>query len=575
MNTTSNLIFFNIDGASLDFVSFRDVEMLNCSNLFLINVKASFNTITLINISIINMIYSAFYVAYIEQNDQLNFLSPNVFFVNLTNIFIQNCLYQNTLFLFHTPNKDINLEIKEFAANYSYCQIIFYLGSLSTTYKNYQAKFNNITLINMKGSIKNPGINYFVYLTASIDSISITNFIAANCTSIQILHLITSFNLINLFNISISFIAQNNYFLMTVMYRNNYNNLSKMNSVLSIQNMNIKSTKISKSVNYVFVLKTINAPILLKFSKCYIENLQASSIFYFESLVFKLFSVEISNLEFYNVKSFTKWLFFLNFATAPISFGSISNIYIHDSDTFILISLPHMFENIILKNITIINIHYNWFYVIGISQKESRSTNYTKVEMENILFLDVEINNDFGSPMSSLAFTGFDELIMQNIFIKNMRNYKLEMQRIACFGNLGVFRIVIMKNIYFEQNVWCNLYQVFILKSILYLEVNNFRFNISWNSLPSIRRFQGLYIINSNNITFRNNEFHGLSTIERPQYKSEEIGVVAFMAEESYNFPLSGNYSLIIESKILIAGRREREEKKDNFIIFLFLFFFF
>ena len=552
--TSNDLIFLDIEDLTADVLFLRDFQISDCSSLLLINIKASFQTVDIFNISIKRLKYSSHYLIYLEQTDQSNYLFTDISCVKLTHIVIQNCVFENKIFSFKVLNNVVMLEINDFNFDSTNANSLFEFQSISTMYKYFKVFLNNFTLTQMKGDISDSGLLYVVNsITSPVDSIVITNLIVSHCTSIQILHLRSKYNYIIIANLSISFIYQNNdnFMIIEQPYEDDDISSSKMNCSLSFYNVRIKSAVIATKISIAILIITYNRPVKIYFNNSYIENFKLGTMFYLSSPLIRLISVDIFYLEFYNVKSINDNFFFLYSSDAPMCNVSISNIYIHDSDTFFLILLTQMFDNINIKNITIVNIHYNLYYIIAIFQAESQSTEYAKVEIDHFIFLDVELNNDWDSIMSYLAFAVFNELMMENVIIKNMISYEFDLPGISYFGLVGTLIKVRLNKIDFFQNIWSNLDQVFLIEYISdYLEVINSRFEIEWRT-PPMRRFQSLYVIYSYNVVFINNEFIGMSTIERPEYKFEEIGVVSFMAEESYEVPSSGVYNLLIKSKIL------------------------
>ena len=552
LNTKSDFLFFSIEDVLLNFLILSDIEILNCSSFFLMEAKTNCLLINIFNISLVNLSFSPRFFINIDQfsNEIIDVTA-----INLSYFIFENCVFEGSMFSFEISSVMVMIQIDNFYFDSCNTKVLFNFQLLPDFHKYYKVNLNKIYLIHMKGDINNSG---FLYLVNSIDSqinsLLISNLDVNQCSSFQILNIRIKFNIIALYNISISFIEMNNDSLITIyqIFETHDDLGSPLNSSLIIQNMKILSTHISENVERVIFIETFNIPITINFTNSYFQEIKTRFIFFLSSPLMKLISAYFFDLEFNHVKQIFSD-FFLIYSRVPVSEVSISNIYIYNSYTFYIILLSHMFDNIVVKKITIIILEYVLFCIIFIFQSDSQSTEYTKVEITNINLVDIAITNDWLSPMTVLFLVNFDELIMENIMIKNMRmNNKNPAASYASgltyFGYIEFLNIASMNRIDFRQNVWANLDQVFRIRYVFYLlEIKNSQFEISWESIL-IRRFQTLYVIYSLNIFFENNVLIGMSTVEKPQFKFEEIGVVAFMAEESYDLGQSAYYSIVIKS---------------------------
>jgi hypothetical protein len=165
-----------------------------------------------------------------------------------------------------------------------------------------------------------------------------------------------------------------------------------------------------------------------------------------------------------------------------------------------------------------------------------------------VSFVYLDLNNDYLSPISLVFLAVFDELVMENVLIKNIRNYNHDIRGIMYFGNIQDIQVATMVKIRFEQEIWSSLDQVFRVTYIHdYFEVSDSKFQIS--SYENVRKFQCMFVYYAASIAFLNNELIGMSTIEKTQFLSEETGIVSFMTQDSYDFASTDNFFLLIKSK--------------------------
>ena len=540
----SSSIFLNVEDALIEFLFLRNFKLIDCSNFSLINLRAYFLVISLIDIWVDNVTFSLGLIV-IEKSSIVN----NLAYINMTGFSIQNCVFINNVFAFGTQNGVMSLQIEDFSFNNSNAYSLFEFQPSSEIDDNYKIRLNNLSLIHMKGDLSDPGLLFLVSsINSVIDSISLTNIIAENCTSISIINLIAKFNHISLHNISLSFIAENHCNLMFIIQlSDNYHLINNVNSsFLSIVNLRIKAIVIA--VYYTAIIITYDFPLEIYFQNAYIERLTSRIFFFIISPPKKLVHLDISDIELYNIQPIFDDFFFIYGRTVSFSILSITNFYFHESNSFYLVYMLQMFDLVSFRNISIVGISYSLFYLILIGQYESKSATYSRVEFYNVSFVYLDLNNDYLSPISLVFLAVFDELVMENVLIKNIRNYNHDIRGIMYFGNIQDIQVATMVKIRFEQEIWSSLDQVFRVTYIHdYFEVSDSKFQIS--SYENVRKFQCMFVYYAASIAFLNNELIGMSTIEKTQFLSEETGIVSFMTQDSYDFASTDNFFLLIKSK--------------------------